>query len=154
MKSSTVGATPRTPGGQWSNANTPRSAGYKAPEKVTSWRNGRAVTSRQWLSATVATQVPDLPAQILAYFRARRAGDIAVFAAPRWDLSTRTRAGHGGIRPSDMLVPMLLVGPNVPKGTIDAARTVDLLPTLMALLGRPVPAGLDGRSLVSPKAGN
>jgi len=113
-------------------------------------RTGKPVSPRRWLELTHATQFPDLPAQIVAYFRARRAGDIAVFAAPGWDLSRSLRAGHGGLRPGDMLTPMLLAGPGVPKGkTIAAARTVDLAPTVLEWLGRPAPAGAtDGQSLV------
>ena len=109
---------------------------------------GRPMTPREWLEATAATNYPDLPAQILAYFRARRAGDMAVFAAPGWDFRNSNRAGHGGLRPQDMHVPLLLAGPGVPKGRPGAARTVDLMPTLLRLLGRRIPAGLDGRSLV------
>ncbi len=109
---------------------------------------GEGLTGRQWLQATLETDYPDLPEQILAYFRARRAGDIAVFAAPGWDFSGKHRAGHGGVRPADMLVPVLLAGPGVPKGHVKAVRTVDVMPTLLALLGRAVPADLDGRNLI------
>jgi arylsulfatase A-like enzyme len=50
-----------------------------------------------------------------------------------------------------MHVPLILAGPGVPSGKrIGAARTVDLVPTVLTLLGRPVPEGLDGRPLVKP----
>ncbi len=111
--------------------------------------NGKPATSREWLRATVGTDYPDLPAQILAYFRAKRAGDIALFAAPGWDFNRTNRAGHGGLRSVDMFVPLLLAGPGVPKGRISIARTVDVLPTLLQLLGKAVPPNLDGRSLVA-----
>ncbi len=104
---------------------------------------------RRWLEVTAATEYPDLPAQIVAYFRAPRAGDLAIFAEPGWDFRTANRAGHGGLRPSDMHVPILLAGPGVPKGRPAAARTVDLMPTLLKLLGRPIPPGLDGESLIN-----
>ena len=109
---------------------------------------GRPLTGRQWLRETIDTDYPDLPEQIVAYFRAHRAADLAVFAAPGWDLSTTHRAGHGGLRPADMFVPLLLAGPGVPKGRIEAARTVDVVPTVLKLLGRPVPPDLDGRALL------
>ena len=109
--------------------------------------NGAPMTPREWLAATIETDYPDLPAQIVAYFRCRRAGDIAVFAAPGWDFGNSNRAGHGGLRPADVLTPMLLAGPGVPHGTVPAARTVDLAPTLLKLLGKPVPPGLDGQPL-------
>ncbi len=110
--------------------------------------DGAPLSSREWLTATRETDYPDLPAQIVAYFRSRVAGDVAVFAAPGWDLFETHRAGHGGLGRDDMLVPMLLVGPGVPHGRIEDARTVDLTPTLLHLLGRDLPPGLDGRSLL------
>jgi arylsulfatase A-like enzyme len=109
---------------------------------------GEPMTPGQWLQATIGTEYPDLPAQILAYFRAQRAADLVVFAAPGWDFGRTNRAGHGGIRASDLFVPLLLAGPGVPHGRLDAARTVDLVPTILKLLGRPVPADLDGQPLV------
>ena len=109
---------------------------------------GKPASGRQWLAATHASAYPDLPAQILAYFRAPRAGDIAVFAAPGWDFRGANRSGHGGLTPDDMFVPLLLAGPGIPHKRITGARTVDLVPTLLSLLKRPVPAGLDGRPLV------
>ena len=109
---------------------------------------GRALDERQWLQETIDTDYPDLPAQILSYFRAHRAGDMAVFAAPGWDFNNVNRAGHGGLRREDMLVPLMLAGPGVPHGRVEAARTVDLMPTLLKLLGRDVPPGLDGQALV------
>ncbi len=110
--------------------------------------DGTAHDGRQWLDATADTDYPDLPAQIVAYFRARRAGDIAVFAAPGWDFSRSLRAGHGGLRPGDMYSPMLLAGPGVPHRSLPVARTVDLMPTLLRLLDRPIPDQLDGMDLL------
>ena len=98
---------------------------------------------------TAGTEYPDLPVQLVAYFRARRAGDVVAFAADEWDFGKVNRAGHGGIRPGDMFVPVLIAGPGVPKATLPVARTVDLVPTILNLLGKPVPPGLDGRSLVN-----
>jgi arylsulfatase A-like enzyme len=110
--------------------------------------NGRPFGSRDWLEMTAETDFPDLPAQILAYFRAPRAGDIAVFAAPGYDFTDFRKAGHGGLRAVDMHVPLLIAGPGVPKGRVKVARAVDVMPTLLELLGRPIPQGLDGKPLV------
>ncbi len=119
-------------------------AGELPPEAL----SGRALSQRQWLAATMRSDYPDLPAQVLAYFRSPYAGDLAVFASPGCDFNNLQRAGHGGLRPRDMFVPLLLAGPGVPHGTVDTARTVDLMPTLLKLLGREVPAGLDGQPVV------
>lgn len=110
---------------------------------------GKPLAPRQWLEQTHATCYPDLPAQILAYFRSRRAGDIILFAAPGCDFYNAVRSGHGGIRPEDMFVPMLIAGPGVKKQTLPVARSADLMPTLLQLMGKPIPPNLDGRSLLS-----
>jgi arylsulfatase A-like enzyme/Flp pilus assembly protein TadD len=46
-------------------------------------------------------------------------------------------------------VPLLMAGPRVPRGKAYSTpvQTVDLVPTLMSLLGLPVPSGLDGTPL-------
>ena len=103
---------------------------------------------REWLAVTHETDYPDLPVQILAYFRSPRAGDIAVFAAPGWDFYVKNRAGHGGLRPEDLHVPLLLAGPGVPHRRVRFARTVDLTPTLLQLLGAKPLRGIDGVSLI------
>ncbi len=120
--------------------------GWKGKLPVDVLAGEKALSPRAWLEATLATEFPDLPAQLIAYFRADRAGDIVVFAAPGWDFAGKNRAGHGGLRPTDCLVPMAIAGPGLPRGTVPAARTVDLVPTVLKLLGRPVPEGLDGQS--------
>jgi len=50
-------------------------------------------------------------------------------------------------------VPLLLAGPGVPAGRTEdcLVRTADVAPTLLALAGAPVPAGLDGEGLLGRK---
>ncbi len=52
-------------------------------------------------------------------------------------------------------VPLILAGPGVPAGRVSDSlvRTADVAPTLLALAGAPVPAGLDGRTLLPVPAG-
>jgi len=109
---------------------------------------GKGLSSRAWFDMTAGSDLPDLPAQILAYFRAPRAGDIAAFAKPDYDFRNSNKGGHGGVRPVDMYIPMLIAGPGIPKQTLDHARTVDLFPTILQVQGRTLPANLDGQSLV------
>ncbi len=123
--------------------------GYAAAGVPTEMLLGKAFDGRAWLRATLETDYPDLVPQIMAYFDAPRAGDLVLFAMPGWDFGTRLKAGHGGLRPADMFTPLVLAGPGVPRGTFaEPVRTVDVMPTLLDLLGKPVPSGLDGRSLV------
>jgi hypothetical protein len=88
---------------------------------------------------------PDAPWQIAQFFRAGRAGDLVVCA--RHGFSLRTHAGlqpengsYGGLHRDHMLVPSLVNG----RWARDYLRTVDLFPSILAALGRPVPQHLDG----------
>jgi arylsulfatase A-like enzyme len=112
--------------------------------------SGKPLPPQRWYELTRETNYPDLPVQLLAYFRAPRACDFLTFAAPLWDFGRNNHSGHGGIAREDMLTTLLIAGPGVPHEELDYARTVDLLPTLLTLLGKPVPANLDGRPLVAP----
>ncbi len=119
----------------------------KVPQDVLA---GAPASPLDWLKYTAATNYPDLPAQILAYFRSRRAGDLAVFAEPGWDFNHVNRSGHGGLRPGDLCVPMAFAGPGVPHKRVDLARTVDLVPTVLTVLDKIPPPELDGRTLIEP----
>lgn len=109
---------------------------------------GKAISSRQWLEATADTAYPDLAPQILAYFSHRHSGDVVVFAADDWDFWDENHGGHGGVEAQEMHVPLLLAGPNIPHARLAVARTIDVMPTILTLLGRPLPPNLDGVPLV------
>ncbi len=110
--------------------------------------NGQGASGRDWLEWTFESNYPDLPAQIVAYFRARRAGDIAVFAAEGWDFNNKNKAGHGGLHHGDMMTPLLIAGPGVPKGKLGPTRVIDITATLLELLGKELPKNLDGESFL------
>jgi arylsulfatase A-like enzyme len=113
---------------------------------------GQPHDAAAWLEATVDTAYPDLVPQLMTYFDAPRSGDLAVFAATGWDLGEVHKAGHGGLRPGEMLTPLLMAGPGVPHERREAPmRAVDVVPTLLDLLGKPVPDDIDGRSIVNKK---
>lgn len=61
------------------------------------------------------------------------------------------RVHHGGRLHDDLLrVPLILRARGVPEGRMvdDTVRSVDILPTILDLLGLPVPPGLAGESLL------
>lgn len=66
------------------------------------------------------------------------------------------RIHHGGRLHADLLrVPLWIAGPGVAAGeTSVPISLVDVMPTLLDLLGVPTPEGLDGRSLASAVAGS
>ena len=60
---------------------------------------------------------------------------------------------HGRTQYDEVLrIPLILRGPGVPAGEVIArpASIVDVLPTVLALLGEPLPAGIDGTDLFAP----
>lgn len=79
------------------------------------------------------------------------ANTLFVFTADHGDsLGEHGETTHGiFVYNSTTQVPMLLAGPGVPAGRrVDSlARTVDLEPTILELLGLPPAEGLDGRTL-------
>jgi len=66
------------------------------------------------------------------------------------------RIHHGGRLERDLLhVPLMLSGPELPPRDISTpVSLVDVLPTLLALVGVPSPDGLDGRSLAPVARGS
>jgi len=92
--------------------------------------------SREWLEATSGARYPDLVPQVVEMFDSPHTGDLVVFAAEGWLLYAGEKAGHGSTLYRDMHVPMFFAGPDLPAGTqIPLARIVDLVPTLVGLLG-------------------
>lgn len=92
--------------------------------------------SREWLAATAATRYPDFVPQVIEMFDSPRAGDIVVFADDDWAFDNREPSGHGSCLAEDMCVPMYYAGPSLPPGgRIDHARLVDVMPTILGLLG-------------------
>jgi arylsulfatase A-like enzyme len=91
-----------------------------------------------WLGASCDSEFPDFVPQICEVFDSNRAGQIMIFAAPGWDFGKRELGGHGSVIPSDMNVPFVVAGPGIPKGShIRTARIVDLVPTVVDMLGCP-----------------
>ena len=85
--------------------------------------------------------------QIAHLAAAPRSGDIILSAARDWDFRARYEpiphvSSHGALHREHMLVPLVV---NRPVGTTPR-RTVDVMPSALAILGKPIPTGLDGTS--------
>jgi len=81
---------------------------------------------------------------------------VVVLADHGEGLGEHGEGGHGIlIYESTLRVPLLVSGPGVPRGAVvnDPVGTVDVVPTVLALLGLPVPDELPGRSLRSALLG-
>jgi hypothetical protein len=97
--------------------------------------------------ATIDTDYPDGIVQIAHLASAPRSGEIILSAARDWDFRARYEpiphvSSHGALHREHMLVPLLLNRPLAGR----PRRTVDVMPTALAALGKTLPHGLDGRS--------
>ena len=124
--------------------------GYKADHRTAGLMDGQFHDAQQWLDASAGGERPDVVAQLLELNDSPRAGDILLFAKDGWDYGHEDLGGHGGLTRRELIVPWIIAGPGLPRGGhIEGARSVDLVPTMMDLLGRAdsIPPGLDGRSI-------
>ena len=93
--------------------------------------------------------IPDSVVQIVHLALAPRSGEIILSAARDWDFRARYEpiphvSSHGALHREHMLVPLLTNRPV--RGT--PRRTVDVMPSALAALGKAIPPGLDGESFL------
>lgn len=98
---------------------------------------------------TFGTDYPDGVVQIEHLANAPRSGEIILSAARDWDFRARYEpiphvSSHGALHREHMLVPLLVNRPV--RG--HPRRTVDVMPSALAVLGKPIPSGLDGTSFI------
>jgi len=103
------------------------------------------MTDRESLELTDGSDYPDAPSQILQIFRSSRAGDVILSAAKGSDLRLRYeihehKSSHGSLHWEHMKIP-LVTNARLKPGPV---RSADVFPTVLSLLGRPIPAGIDG----------
>lgn len=112
-------------------------------------RDLRGVTAHEAYDATIATDYPDSVVQIVHLALAPRSGEIILSATRDWDFRARYEpiphvSSHGALHREHMLVPLLTNRPL--RGT--PRRTVDVMPSALAALGKSIPSGLDGESFL------
>ena len=115
--------------------------------------NGNFVemTEDESLEKTFSSRFPDVFFQMKQLFSAPRSGDLIISARVGSDLRERYevpihKSSHGSIAPEHMLIPLLTNHSLRHPGR--HVRSVDLFPTILKLLGKEIPDGIDGRSLV------
>lgn len=96
---------------------------------------------------------PDVFNQLRQVFKSPRTGDVILSAKTGCDLRKRYehpehKASHGSLCPEHMKIPLVMNHP-IQRGPNDRPiRSVDIFPTLLQLMGKPIPPGIDGVSLV------
>ncbi|MFQ5491472.1 MAG: hypothetical protein ACE5GE_12190, partial [Phycisphaerae bacterium] len=110
--------------------------GYDADSRTASLVSSGWHSSSEWLAATAGSTCPDFVPQVVEMFDSPRAGDLVVFADDQASFGDRFAGGHGSCLGSDMVVPLYFSGPDLPAGgRIPAGRIVDVMPTILDLLG-------------------
>ncbi len=101
-----------------------------------------------WLHATARSGAPDLVVQLSEFFDSPRSPDVYITPAPGYGFKFDRSAGHGSLARRELVVPLVFAGPGVPRGNLEAARTVDVAPTILRYLGVPFdPEDMDGTDL-------
>ncbi|MDY7010831.1 MAG: alkaline phosphatase family protein, partial [Planctomycetota bacterium] len=109
--------------------------GYSSNPKAALLMDGEYHDADAWLAATLETPKPDCVVQLIELNDSPRSGDIVLFAADGWALGGTEKGGHGGLLRHEIIVPWIWAGPSLPaKSSITAARTVDLMPTMLHLI--------------------
>jgi len=92
-------------------------------------------------------------------FHPTRSGDIHLVTAPGWQIAyegpgaARYATGHGSPWPYDTFVPLVIAGPGVPSTTVARrVETIDIAPTIAALVGVPAPELATGKVLAEALA--
>ncbi len=94
-----------------------------------------------------------IPEAVLANFHPDRSGDIYVVFEPHWFIADfdglRVASAHGSPWTYDTHVPIIIAGPGIERARVARrVETVDLAPTIAAILGTKPPSGALGEPLV------
>jgi len=106
------------------------------------------MSAEEALNLSIDTQYPDALLQIIQLLEAPRAGDLVLSASHGYDLrakheSPEHRSSHGALFREHMLVPVAM---SAAIGK-EHMRTVDIYPTILNLMGKTLPEGIDGADL-------
>jgi hypothetical protein len=106
------------------------------------------MSAEEALDLSIDTRYPDALLQIIQLLEAPRTGDLVLSANPGYDLrakheSPEHRSSHGALFREHMLVPVA-ISAAVGK---EHMRTVDIYPTILSLMGKPLPDNIDGADL-------
>ena len=104
---------------------------------------------KEWLPALTKTQYPVLLDQVPRIFDCDNSGDILFMGKEGHSFSKKKEKGtHDTGTAICTRVPLIIAGPTIKNITIPVARTVDIVPTILHLLKKPVDfTQFDGRIL-------
>lgn len=116
------------------------------------------LTEEEWLDATCETMCPNAPVNLAhALSHPSRSPALVLVANDGYDfipsfLKTSIPGSHGGIGRHHVVVPFMVRGPGVSRQSVKTCRIVDVVPTMLGLLGIPMKGGAwDGRNILAPR---
>ena len=105
----------------------------------------------EWLKATYLSEYPDAMVQLFQAFDVEsRAPDLYLSATPYISIGDlvdgTSKSKHGGLTKEESWATVAFNGTGISSMTVEMARNVDVVPTMLYLLGQPYdPEEMDGR---------
>ncbi len=111
-------------------------------------RSDRFYEAKAWYEALRGEDYPDAVIQFAQVFDSPRAPTLLLCAAEDWSFNSQIVGKHAGPLEEEMIATFCLAGPGIEKGELKQARIVDMVPTVLKLLGVEQEAPLDGKSIL------
>lgn len=113
---------------------------------------GTWLSDADWLRLSYQEHYPDALRRLSASMQNRNAATMNIVASDGWDFApyylekVSLVGSHGSLNRQQSLVPIMFYGPGIRHVELPYARTVDIVPTVLAYLGI-VAENVDGRPL-------
>ncbi len=125
--------------------------GFRETEQARGLIDGQFHSAREWQLATLSTNYPDAPVVLYQVFDSKeRAADLFLSAAPFISIGDlvdgdTSKSKHGGLTKDEGWPTLAFTGWGIKPGLAHTARNIDMVPTMLTLLGQDYdPDALDG----------
>ncbi len=129
--------------------------GYSKDETATKMLDGKFHSIDEWLEHTHHVDFPMVIDQVARLFRNPNSCDImmstcgeTIFNYEHGKTKHDHIHGHDIGRKSALTVPLLISGSQIPSKTLPYSKSTDIVPTILKLLGEPIPPNLVGKPLI------
>jgi hypothetical protein len=126
--------------------------GFAEDSRTRHLMDGELHSADDWQMATYLTEYPDAMVQLYQAFDVEeRAPDLYLSAAPYISIGDlvdgeKSASKHGGLTKEEAWATVAFHGTDIEPRTVATARNIDVVPTMLYLLGQPFdPERLDGR---------